>query len=105
MAKLPFTSLKANEQAKELKEAHNKRILEAMEGLDKANYEKIAASAGLEKHQVGRRLIDLERDQKVFKPGTTSKTSSGREAYDYKLCTFSDHAKNLIGIPQKLFGE
>lgn len=93
--KQPATSIAANNQAAELKKEHKKKILAAMERIEKANYERIAELAGLEKHACMRRLSELEGDQKIYKPGSQSPTSTGRMAFDYRLMEFSDHARKL----------
>jgi predicted ArsR family transcriptional regulator len=64
---------------------HYEKIVAGLKKLGTANYEKIAANIGLDRHQVGRRLKEMEGLQLVYKPMTTSLTTSGRNAYDYKL--------------------
>lgn len=84
--KLPVTSIAAYKQAvPEMKAEHYRKIIQALEQLGSANYERIAENAGLLPTQVGRRLSELERDQKVFKPGIQTLTKSGRKAFNYKL--------------------
>lgn len=83
---LPSTSKAAYQQAKEgLLEGHHAKIISALQELGIANYEVIAAKAGLERHAVGRRLKELEGEQRVFKPGSKSLTKTNRLAYDYCL--------------------
>lgn len=83
---LPRTSHAAYSEAKKgLIENHQGKILQALKSLKSANYETIAGKAGLEKHKIGRRLSELERMEKVYKPGTTSPTSAGRMAFNYSL--------------------
>lgn len=84
--KLPVTSIAAYKQAvPEMKAEHYRKIINALKELGSANYERIAEKAGLDRHQVGRRLSELERDQKVFKPGIQTLTKSGRKAFNYSL--------------------
>lgn len=83
--KLPKTSLEAYDKKKETADSDRKKIIQALQILGTANYEKIAKQARLEMHAVGRRLSELERMEKVFKPGTKTKTSRGCMAFEYKL--------------------
>lgn len=86
LRKLPETSIAAFKQAgPEMKAEHYLKIIKALQQLGSANYEVIAEKAGLKPTQVGRRMIDLERDQKVYKPGIQTKTKSGRKAFNYSL--------------------
>jgi predicted ArsR family transcriptional regulator len=83
--KLPSTSHAANDaMTKDIKEAHYSRILTALRKLRSANYEAIAQQARMDRHAVGRRLIELLREGKVWKPGGMSKTSTGRNAFTYQ---------------------
>lgn len=83
---VPSTSKEAYKLAKlGLIDSHKQKILEALAVVGIANYEVIAAKAGIEKHACMRRLSELEREQKVYKPGTKSKTKTDRQAYDYAL--------------------
>jgi predicted transcriptional regulator len=84
--KLPDTSLAANEAATlEMRKLHYGKIISALKVLRIAIYEEIADHVGMEKHQVGRRLCELEGMQIVCKPGSKKNTSSGRAAYQYCL--------------------
>jgi predicted ArsR family transcriptional regulator len=83
---LPSTSLEANRRAvPEMREAHHAKIIEALKELRSANYEIIAKKLGMDRHQIGRRLSELESTGVVYKPGIKTKTSSGREAFNYAL--------------------
>lgn len=82
---LPSTSKEAYEKAKPMMEDHYKKIIAGIKRVGIANYEKIAAHIGLDRHQVGRRLKEMEGLQLVYKPGTKSLTTSGRNAFDYQL--------------------
>lgn len=84
--KNPKTSIEAYKSlTPEMLSSHQGKILKALAELGKANYEIIANKIKLERHAVGRRLSELERSGLVHKVGTTSKTKSGRNAYDYTL--------------------
>jgi hypothetical protein len=93
---VPLTSKLANNQAKELKEAHQKLIIETLGKYpDGLNYEEISIKCGLPPVSVGRRVSELERSMQIHKPGTTSKTSTGRAAYIYKVTTMVDYSRKL----------
>lgn len=84
---LPITSKEAYKQVTiQMLNEHHTKIIETLKILKEAIYEDIAVFCGLDRHQVGRRLNELERRQIVFKPGTKKKTSKGRDAFTYKLC-------------------
>lgn len=85
--KLPDTSLSAYEKAKPMLSEHHAKIIAALEVLGVANYETIAAYCKMDRHQIGRRLSELERALTIFKPGSKTPTKSGRMAYDYCLTT------------------
>ncbi len=99
MNKLPDTSHAAKAAFTDpMKQRHYDKIVAALQVLGRANYETIANFLGMKNiNQVGRRLKELMPPtednpkglNKIFKPGTTSKTSSGREAYDY--CLTNNH--------------
>lgn len=106
---VPQTSKAAYKQAKEgLIEDHKKKITVALGELGVANYEVIATKAKLERHAVGRRLSELEKDNIVYKPGTKSKTKTGRLAYDYCLTsdnTVKTETKSLYTKDQRTAAE
>lgn len=91
--KNPDTSHKAFEMVSiEMLSEHYKRIIKSLTVLGTANYEKISMHNGMDKHQVGRRLKELEEMGKtndepglIYKPGTTSLTKGKRPANDYCL--------------------
>ncbi len=83
--KLPDTSLAAYEQAKPMINPHHEKILSALSVIGKSIYEKIADHLKMDKHQIGRRLSELESMQLVHKPGTKGVTKTGRSAYEYEL--------------------
>lgn len=83
---LPSTSHEANRAAvPEMRDAHHQKIIAALRELKIATYEKIGEKAGMDRHQVGRRLNELEKMKVVYKPGLKLKTKSGREAFVYSL--------------------
>lgn len=83
---VPQTSHAAYKEAKKgMIESHHEKIIQALQHLGKSNYEGIAAYCKMERHSIGRRLSELERKEVVYKPGTTSPTKSGRQAFDYCL--------------------
>lgn len=91
--KLPDTSLSAYESVKgKAISKHHKKILEAFDLLVWANYEQIAVKIGMERHQVGRRLSELELAGKIYKTAMKVATTTGRMAYAY--------AKTGAGIPK-----
>ena len=83
---LPETSLAANKAAvPEMRMQHHKKITDALRELKIATYEKISEYAKMERHQVGRRLNELEKMGVVYKPGLQLATKSGRMAFCYAL--------------------
>lgn len=117
---LPKTSLQAYEKAKPMIEPHHAKILEAIKILGNPIYEEIAIHLKMDKHQVGRRLKEMELKELVYKPGATKPTSSNRQAYCYSICdgtqpkkqkqfkgykkgekTSSDYSKELIQATKK----
>lgn len=91
--KLPGTSLDAYAASHELSKAHKEKIIEALSEIGFANYEQIAVKANLDKHQIGRRLSELEEDKKILKSGITKPTSSGRPAYCYTIAAGQERKK------------
>lgn len=85
--KLPQTSLDAYKQVHpDMLSAHHAKIILALRRTKNGlMYEQIAAQVQLDKHQVGRRLSELESMQIIYKPGEKRKTASNREAFVYKL--------------------
>lgn len=93
---LPVTSKLAYAASADLKAAHQAKIVECLHMNPKGLiYEEISVKCNMDKHAVGRRLSELERDMKIFKPGETRKTSTGRLAMVYRLLTFVDYSKAL----------
>jgi predicted transcriptional regulator len=87
MKKFPETSLEAFESMTgKLLSAQHYEILKALLVLDKATAEEISIYLNWEdKNRSSRRMSELERDQKIFKPGEKRKTKSGRNAFVYQL--------------------
>lgn len=84
--KNPSTSLDAYKQVtEEMLTGHYKKIVNGLKQLGTANADTIAKHIGLDTIQVSRRLIELERMEIVYKPGTVSLTKSKRKAFNYCL--------------------
>lgn len=83
----PSTSHEAYSKLKQTdeRERHYAKITWALRILGEAIYEKIAEFCRLDKHQVGRRLSEMERDQKIRKTDKKLPTSTGRNAFVYTL--------------------
>jgi len=79
----PATSKAAAKSCKELRSEHHRLILEALSEVGDANADEIADVCGLHRHQVGRRLNELERAGYVRLTGTTRPTPTGRLAQCY----------------------
>lgn len=93
---IPDTSKAAYQIAqRDLIQKQKARVLASLRELGTANYETIAAHANIDKHAVGRRAIELVRDQKIYKPGTKSPTSTGCMAYDYAIVPNQTETGNL----------
>lgn len=87
---LPATSLSANKAATaEMRSDHHAKIIKGLRVLGSATYEELANHLGMDRHQIGRRLSELERETIVYKPGNTKPTKSGRQAFVYCLTTSS----------------
>jgi DNA-binding HxlR family transcriptional regulator len=103
-----FRSLKHSE----VKELHEK-IIWGLGQIKEGTFEDISLAIKISKDRVWRRLSELIRDGKIYRPGTKKVLSSGREGYTYRLTTpgqsiepvtekfpagpsSSDYAKNII---------
>ena len=87
MRKLPVTSLDAFAAVNpEMLGNHHRKIVEALR-LSKNGliYEQIAAQIKMDKHQVGRRISELERMNVIYKTGEKRNTSTLRQAFVYKI--------------------
>lgn len=83
---LPSTSHEANKSMTyEMRKQHHGKIILALKELGSGTYEQIATFLGMDRHQIGRRLSELERDGIVWKPGLKLPTKSNRQAYIYQL--------------------
>lgn len=83
---LPKTSLEAyHSVSPEMLTNHHKCILVALNVLKSGTYEQIAEAVAMEKHQVGRRISEMERIGIIYKPGEKRLTSTGRNAFVYKI--------------------
>lgn len=97
--KLPQTSHAANKAATlDMRKTHYSKILASLGVLIAATYEEISAHNGMDKHQVGRRLKEMEGNELVWKPGTTRKTKSGRMACVYQVRNFPKTEKELTQV-------
>lgn len=84
--KNPDTSHAANvAMTYEMRKQHHGKIILALKEIGSGIYEQIADFIGMDRHQVGRRLSELEREGIVWKPGLKANTKSGRQAYIYQL--------------------
>lgn len=105
---LPDTSISAYKQAEPMIAPHHKKIIAALNVLGVCIYEKIADYLKMDKHQIGRRLSELESLQIVCKPGTKAPTKTGRLAYEYSLTEYGKSIDtgeikipNPVGRPKK----
>lgn len=84
--KNPSTSHEAYRSVhEEMKKSHYGKIISALKVLGTGIYEEIADTAGMEKNQVSRRLLEMEGLQLVWKPGAKKPTKAGRNAFVYQL--------------------
>ena len=94
--KNPDTSMSAYKAVtQEMKKTHQGKIISALQVLGVASMEKIAEYLGMELNQVTRRMIELERDEIVWKPSKT-KTKSGRACYQYQLTGVMPKTENEV---------
>jgi hypothetical protein len=99
---LPQTSHDSHKAvSQEMRDKHHAMILEALNVLKLAIGEQIGDYIGLDVHQVMRRMIELERDEKVYKPLTTGLTSKGRKAMQYAIRT----PETIVPKPEKFIPE
>lgn len=83
---LPSTSLEAYKSVSpEMLTNHHKCILVALKVMGSGTFEQIAVAVAMEKHQIGRRLSEMERMGIIYKPGEKRNTSTRRQAFVYKL--------------------
>lgn len=96
-SKKPDTSLSAYKMlTHEMINSHHGKIIGALKKMGAASYEEIANYTGMDKHQIGRRLSELERMEVVYKPGSKKPTKSGRMAYCYCLIGTGAKTENEI---------
>lgn len=82
----PKTSLDAYKSVTvEMRNTHYSKILKALKSLGSGTYEELSNHIGMDKHQIGRRLKEMEVDELIYKSGTKRATKSGRSAYVYFL--------------------
>lgn len=89
MTNLPVTSIEAYKSiTPEMLLSHHGKILLALKELGSGMYEEIAVKTGLERHSVARRLKELQYfspQPLIYNTGEKRKTSTGRNAFVYKL--------------------
>ena len=83
----PQTSKIAAALARELRSAHRARILAALARIGTGTGIEIAQAAGLDRHQVQRRLGELVRDGALRLTGDLRLTPSGRPAQVYGMAS------------------
>lgn len=117
--KQPKTSLEAYKAVTlEMKNNHWSKIIKALKSLGSGTYEEVSDYVGMDKHQVGRRVKEMELEGLIYKSGLKRPTKSGRNAYVYhvvgsmqpkteKKVNFenvrtipTDHAKKIIQLTQ-----
>lgn len=117
--KQPETSLAAYKSVSlEMKNSHWGKIIKALKSLGSGTYEELADHVGMERHQIGRRLKEMELEELIFKSGLKRPTKSGRNAYVYYLVgssqpktereinyskvktTATEHANKIIELTQ-----
>lgn len=120
-SKLPATSMEAyrHKDMPDMISAHHFKIIMALRASKLGMmYEQIAGNTRLEKHQIGRRISELEKKQLIYKTGEKRKTSTNRNAFVYKLTpdgeayiipekylpgkSISQHSKEIHEIQLKL---
>lgn len=120
--KNPKTSLDAYKSLSvEQINSHFAKIIEGLKVLGTATAEKLADHLTMQHVQVTRRLSEMERLEIIYKPGTKSKTKTGRDAFNWCLRkagqiiehpktekvmegkTVQDFSRDLMPIQQNLF--
>jgi len=83
----PVTSLEAYRAVNsEMLVNHHSKIISALKSAKNGlMYEQIAAQIKMDKHQVGRRISELERENVIYKTGEKRLTSTNRNAFVYKI--------------------
>lgn len=119
--KQPSTSLEAYKSVTvEMKNTHYSKILKALKSLGSGTYEELANHIGMDRHQIGRRLKEMELEELIYKSGLKRPTKSGRNAFVYYLVgssqpktekeinyakvqtTAAEHASNIINKTKEL---
>ena len=84
--KLPETSLEAYRKLDPLRLTKTYlQIQEALKVIKEGNFEMIANQIGIKPEKVWKRLSELENSGIIYKPGHKIPTSTGSNAYIYKL--------------------
>jgi predicted transcriptional regulator len=81
----PVTSHLAAESAKELAKRHHERIIQALTN-GPCGVGQIAEAAGLQPHQVGKRMRELEAEGLVALTGRLVKNKSNRLEREWMVC-------------------
>ena len=82
-AENPATSKAAAKASRDLRSEHHRIVLAVLDSVTDANADEIAARCDLDRHQIGRRLNELERVGYVRLTGITRPTATGRMAQCY----------------------
>lgn len=81
----PITSHLAADSAKDLAKRHHERIIQALAN-GPCGVGQIADTAGLQPHQVGKRMKELEADGLVCLTGKLVKNKSNRLEREWMVC-------------------
>lgn len=81
----PATSHAAAKSAKSLQHNHHGNILLVLYGCGPLGVDGIAVRCGLTGHQVGKRMIELERLGLVAQTGKTVPSTSGRSQREWRI--------------------
>ena len=93
----PQTSLEAYRSLKAADISRTKqRIISALQSINEGTMEDIAEKMGVNRDIVWKRLSELERDQKIYRPGTKKTLKSGKKGFTWKLIA------PVVNISQKL---
>ena len=81
----PATSHQAAAKAKDLQAGHHGNILGVLHRFGPLGVDGIAARCGLTGHQVGKRMIELERFGAVVQTGKLMLSTSGRSQREWRV--------------------
>jgi len=102
--KQPETSMEAfNEFTELMREKDHDLIMGALSVLKQANYEQIAQYLGwTDRNKVSRRLKEIELENKIYKKGDKSLTSSKRNAYIYRVVSNGEVSEQKERVQRKI---